>query len=55
VYPTEESKLPSKVTLLQRHNESNKSDDVQGKADDPVIRSERHELRVSEDDVLNKQ
>ena len=55
MYPTEESKLPSKVTLLERHDESNKSDNVQSKADDPVIRSERHQLRISEDDVLNEQ
>jgi len=55
VYPTEESKLSPKITLLQRHDESNKSDDVQGKADDPVVCSKRHELRISKDDVLNEQ
>jgi len=55
VYPTEESKLPPEVTLLQRHDESNESDDVQGKADDAMVRSEGHKLRVSEDDVLNEQ
>lgn len=54
MYPPEEPKLSSEVSLLQRHNESNESDYVQGKADDPVIRSERHELCVSEDDVLNE-
>lgn len=55
MYPTEESKLPPKITLLQRHDESNKSDDIQGKADDPMVRSKRHELCISEDDVLNEQ
>lgn len=53
--PTKESKLPPKVTLLQRHDESNESDDVQGKADDPMVGSEWHELRIGEDDVLNRE
>ena len=55
VYPAEESKLPSQVTFLQRHDESDEPDNVQGKADDSVVRGERHELRVSKDHVLNGQ
>jgi hypothetical protein len=54
VYPAEESKLPSKVTLLERHYESNESDNVQSEADDSVIRSKGHELCISEDNMLNE-
>ena len=54
MHPSEESKLPPKVTLFQRHDESDESDNVQGEADDPVVCCERHELRVGEDDVLNE-
>ena len=53
--PTEESELPSKVTLLQRHDESDESDNVQGEADNPMVRSEGHKLSISKDDVLSGQ
>lgn len=54
VHPAEEPELLLEVPSLERHDETNETDDVQRETDNPMVRREHGELRICEHDMLQQ-
>lgn len=53
MHPAEQSELRFEILSLQRGNEANKTDHVQGKTGESMIRCKKGEVPVGEDDMLH--
>lgn len=52
MHPAEKTELLLQIALLQRHDESHEPDSVEREADDPVVCSERKEIRIRKHNML---
>lgn len=52
MHPAEKTELLLQITLFQRHDESHEADGVEREADDPVVCSERKEIRIRKHNML---
>ena len=53
VHPAEETELLLKISLLERHNKTDKANSVKGEAYDTVICSKGKKLGIGKDDMLD--
>lgn len=52
--PAKETELLLQIPLLERHNKPDKANGVEREADDAMVGSKRHQLRVCEHDMLKR-
>ena len=53
MHPAEETELLLKISLLERHNKTDKANSVKGEAYDTVICSKGKKLSIGKDNMLD--